>query len=390
MRTIKKLLIILLLITVFPINVFASSNLSIGNKSYDKTTGILEVSGISTFNEVMVSIFEENKLLAFKTVSTSSNNYTANFHINFDEDKTITIKVGDINSEDYKITTLDVEKTLAPQKPTKVEDDQGNYLKYLDGLKKFENSYLLEAGITSVSEMNGQEQALIEYYQNNIFGSQKQIIAVLNLRVIDSLDNFNEVPLEDLPNGYELFLNIPKEALDGLTRPSMARLIDPDNEIFEEGKVMRYNTELQGVLQVVNNAGIYFLYEDLREESPFINNTENQKYNIKKDDTLTLRIDRDFSKFLSVYVDDIYVNPSNYTATSGSTIITFSKAYLNSLSVGTHTVLVNFTDGYAETTLTIENKVVGTGDNIMNYMIIFLLTSATLGTVVLRKKFSRK
>ena len=37
MKTIKKLLIILLLITVFPINVFASSNLTIGNKTYDKT-----------------------------------------------------------------------------------------------------------------------------------------------------------------------------------------------------------------------------------------------------------------------------------------------------------------------------------------------------------------
>ncbi|MDO4996997.1 MAG: LPXTG cell wall anchor domain-containing protein, partial [Bacilli bacterium] len=94
--------------------------------------------------------------------------------------------------------------------------------------------------------------------------------------------------------------------------------------------------------------------------------------------------------FVSVYVDDIYVNPSNYSATSGSTVITFTKAYLNSLSVGTHTVLVNFTDGYAETTITIENKAVSTGDNIMSYMIIFAVTSLALGGVVLRKKFTRK
>lgn len=390
MKTIKKLLIILLLITVFPINVFASSNLTIGNKTYDKTTGILEVSGTSTFNEVMVSIFEGTQLLAFKTVSTTSNNYTAIFHINFDENKTITIKVGDINSNDYEITTLDVEKTLAPQKTSKVTDDQGNYLKYLDSLKKFETTYVLDAGIRTVNELSSQEQALMNYYQNNIFGAQKPIVAVLELRVLDSADNFIEVPLEELPNGYELFLNISEQDLNGLTRPSMARIIDPANDIVEEGKVMRYNSELQGVLQVVNNAGIYLLYDDLREEYPFLDNTENQKYNIKKDDTLTLRINGDFSKFLSVYVDDIYVNPSNYTANSGSTIITFSKAYLNSLSVGTHTVVVNFTDGYAETTLTIENKVVSTGDNIMNYFVIFAITSIALGGVVLRKKFARK
>lgn len=389
MKTIKKLLILLLVVTLVPLNVFASNNLTIGNKSYEKTTGVLTISGTSTYNEVMVSIFDGTKLLAFKTVDTSSNNYTANFHINFEEDKTVTIKVGDINSEDYKIATLDVEKTLAPGKPSKVTDDQGNYLKYLDGLKKFENTYVLDAGIKGIDEYNASEQAMIQHYQD-IFGNQKPIVAVLNLRVLDSADNFNEVPLEELPNGYELFLNISEQDLSGLTRPSMARLIDPANDIIEEGKVMRYNSELEGVLQTINNAGIYFLYEDLRDEYPFLDNTANQKYNIKKDDTLTLRVNGDFSKFLSVYVDDIYVNPSNYTATSGSTIITFTKAYLNSLSVGTHTVVVNFTDGYAETTITIENKVVGTGDNIMNYMVIFLLTSLTVGGVILRKKFARK
>ncbi|MDO4996862.1 MAG: hypothetical protein Q4E69_06750, partial [Bacilli bacterium] len=302
MKTIKKLLILLLVLTIVPINVFASSNLTIGNKSYDKTTGVLTVTGTSTFDEVMVSIFEGTKLLAFKTVNTTSNNYTANIHINFEEDKTITIKVGDINSTDYEITSLDVEKTIAPQKPSKVTDDQGNYLKYLDSLKKFETTYVLDAGIRAVNELNSQEQALINYYQNNIFGAQKPIVAVLDLRVLDSADNFNEVPLEELPNGYELFLSISEQDLNSLTRPSMARIIDPANDIVEEGKVMRYNSELEGVLQVVNNAGIYLLYDDLREEYPFLDNTANQKYNIKKDDTLTLRVDGDLSKFVSVYV----------------------------------------------------------------------------------------
>ena len=79
-------------------------------------------------------------------------------------------------------------------------------------------------------------------------------------------------------------------------------------------------------------------------------------YTINADGTYTIRANGEFSKFVSVEMDGKVLNSKNYTAKSGSTIITFSKEYMSSLSAGKHTVKVNFTDGSAETTLTVAQK----------------------------------
>ena len=79
-------------------------------------------------------------------------------------------------------------------------------------------------------------------------------------------------------------------------------------------------------------------------------------YTINADGTYTIRANGEFSKFVSVEMDGKVVDSKNYTAKSGSTIITFSKEYMSSLSAGKHTVKVNFTDGSAETTLTVAQK----------------------------------
>ena len=79
-------------------------------------------------------------------------------------------------------------------------------------------------------------------------------------------------------------------------------------------------------------------------------------YTINADGTYTIRANGEFSKFVSVEMDGKVVDSKNYTAKSGSTIITFSKEYMSSLSAGKHTVKVNFTDGSTETTLTVAQK----------------------------------
>lgn len=66
-----------------------------------------------------------------------------------------------------------------------------------------------------------------------------------------------------------------------------------------------------------------------------------------------LRLDKEPDKFMDVLMDGIPVDLSNYTVTEGSTIITFSENYLRTLQEGEHIIKVNFTDGYADTMLTI-------------------------------------
>ena len=67
------------------------------------------------------------------------------------------------------------------------------------------------------------------------------------------------------------------------------------------------------------------------------------------DGTLTVRANGEFSKFTGVKVDGKLIDRENYTAKSGSTIVTLSKDYLATLSVGNHSLTVVFNDGECST-----------------------------------------
>lgn len=139
-----------------------------------------------------------------------------------------------------------------------------------------------------------------------------------------------------------------------------------------------------------------------------------QTYTIAQSTEARFRINADYSLFdKKVYVDDILVDGANYTSESGSTIITFSKEYIDTLAIGQHTLKVAFTDGgEAKTTFTIarqfeennnnenvslnaENKKEmkddgpnpKTGDNVMLYIAIVSMSIIWLGatTVAVKK-----
>ncbi len=71
----------------------------------------------------------------------------------------------------------------------------------------------------------------------------------------------------------------------------------------------------------------------------------------------TFRINVDYATFATggtVYVDGNYVDPSDYDAATGSTLITLHDDYIQTLSLGTHTMTVTFSSGAsASTTFTL-------------------------------------
>ena len=71
----------------------------------------------------------------------------------------------------------------------------------------------------------------------------------------------------------------------------------------------------------------------------------NSAWTQNSDKTLTFRANGDFSKFTGVKVDGTLIDAKNYTAVSGSTVITLKADYLKTLSVGTHKLTVVYTDG---------------------------------------------
>ena len=68
-----------------------------------------------------------------------------------------------------------------------------------------------------------------------------------------------------------------------------------------------------------------------------------------RDGTLVFRANGDFDKFTGVKIDGTLIDPKNYTAVSGSTVITLKADYLKTLSVGTHKLTVVYTDGECST-----------------------------------------
>ncbi|MBE6835201.1 MAG: hypothetical protein E7515_02990 [Ruminococcaceae bacterium] len=66
--------------------------------------------------------------------------------------------------------------------------------------------------------------------------------------------------------------------------------------------------------------------------------------------------DKAFGLFLGIEIDGNAVSEENYTATKGSVNIKLSADYLETLSVGEHTLKLLFTDGETETTFTVNGK----------------------------------
>ena len=121
----------------------------------------------------------------------------------------------------------------------------------------------------------------------------------------------------------------------------------------------------------------------------------NQEYTITKDNEAKFKINADFRLFDTgkVYVDNELVDPNNYTAESGSTIITLKKEFVDTLSVGKHTLKVLFNDGgqattifnVVKTTIPVENP--NTLDNVMIYIVSGILSIIGIsGTLTIYKR----
>ena len=69
--------------------------------------------------------------------------------------------------------------------------------------------------------------------------------------------------------------------------------------------------------------------------------------------SIRIRGNGEISKFVNVKVDGTIVDPANYIVTEGSTIIELKADYLKTLSEGTHTFEIIWTDGTAGTSFTV-------------------------------------
>jgi LPXTG-motif cell wall-anchored protein len=96
-------------------------------------------------------------------------------------------------------------------------------------------------------------------------------------------------------------------------------------------------------------------YKDISSETPDYKIIAGENGIWKKGNTKGIVIisNGDYGDFTGVNVDDIFIDPSNYTSAAGSTVVTLKPAYLETLTVSKHTVELVYSDGSVTTNLTV-------------------------------------
>ena len=127
----------------------------------------------------------------------------------------------------------------------------------------------------------------------------------------------------------------------------------------------------------------------------------NQTYTKNKSEDATFKINAEYNLFENggkVYIDNVLVDSKYYISKAGSMIITLKKEYVDTLSVGEHTIKFVFNDGKEAITKfeikeekssnsNVENP--KTGDNIAFYIatgILSIIGIAGLSMITYRKK----
>ena len=103
--------------------------------------------------------------------------------------------------------------------------------------------------------------------------------------------------------------------------------------------------------------GLLIEYKEAQEpaqpEAPVIIKGAGGTWQKGSNDRLSFTSDAEYADFLKVRVDGKDLDASNYTVKEGSTIVTLKAEYLNTLSVGRHTLEIESKNGIAKTEFTI-------------------------------------
>lgn len=112
--------------------------------------------------------------------------------------------------------------------------------------------------------------------------------------------------------------------------------------------------EVSGTLAVYECAGSES--ELPSAKAPSIINGANDIWTLGSKDGLTVICDADLNDFVGLSVDGKAIDGKHYTVEEGSTVIILKPEFLSTLSIGKHTLSINFTTGLAETKFEIKQS----------------------------------
>ena len=262
--------------------------------------------------------------------------------------------------------------TKVDEAKAKVPSDLSNYTE--------ESVKALEDALNAVeADKNITEQTTVDAYAEAI----EKALNSLTYKPADytKVDEAKAKVPSDLSSYTEESVKALEDALNA---------VEADKNITEQSTVDAYADAINKAIEGLVKKNI--TYQVIEGNDSTYEKGSNQSFSI--------RINHDFTDQVRVEIDGVEVAKDNYQISAGSTIITFVNDYLDTLSVGKHTVKVYFDDGSATTSLTIKEKQttttpsntndstnIGTGDttNLTGLFSLLMLATAC-GFVVLKKK----
>lgn len=155
------------------------------------------------------------------------------------------------------------------------------------------------------------------------------------------------------------------EAADKAGEKTTASITVNTDHIWDEGKIDVPATQaVEGVkIYTCKNCGTQKT-EPVAKLAPTINEGNGVMYTQGEDKSLIFRSEALLEDFISVSVDGTVLEAKDYTAVSGSTIVTLNAEYLNTLSEGEHILEMKFVTGSALAAFKIETEEDAGGTNI--------------------------
>ena len=146
---------------------------------------------------------------------------------------------------------------------------------------------------------------------------------------------------------------------------------EPDADIIQDALVTinrlldsKHLTESQRKELEETKADAQALLDALTEVDYTITKGDKGQWTQGGTNGLSFTADGDFNKFIGIEVDGAEVDETNYTAKSGSTVVTLKSSFLSTLAAGKHTITFLYTDGEVsgEFTILADSSSEGDGD----------------------------
>lgn len=205
----------------------------------------------------------------------------------------------------------------------------------------------------------------------------------------DRSNALNEVTIKIMPADYAAvdtaLSKIPAD-LTQYTAESVSALNTAKDAVVR-GKNITEQSAVDGYASAIEAAVLALALKPVPVKYEVTKPAADNKWKKGDEGGMQITGNADFAKFTGLKVDGALVAAENYTASSGSTVVTLKSSYLETLIPGKHTVELVFTDGSAQTELTVLAK--GMSGGVMAIIIIGSLLvcgAAVAGVILYRKK----